>query len=469
MKTSPSLLVVQGSDNRGINIVDLMMWLVVAALLIATAIQSIGYYQKATNIHLMKDETNGVVGMVHASAAIEGETITEGIIHAVVEQHNAAHSTDDIVISYGSMLASTSEASGHKSGFELASVSTASSPSQVLYVKATSVSVEDRYVVYFFNDTRNFPQGISAVPKNSFDNGAVIEEATPGETVPPSTPATEEPTTEPTVPAPVETTPAPVETTPAPVFNPSIPNRFDVVAYDSSGELWNFGPVASDLSSRTSIGSVGGTIPDDFYVTDWNNDGVQDLVVQTPSGDLKLRTGLAAGGFDADLRIGTGWKDWEITVGKWKKTDTYPSVVAKHKPSGDLYYYPNEFGTVLDSLTRTKIATGWSTNLSQLNLADWDKDGNIDLIARTTVVNNDLMLYRTDGNGSFISTTGSIIGNGWSFASINMVSDRAGAGTAGFMARTTTGDLYYYPMRTASWGPRVLVSGGWSTYRMAGN
>jgi Tfp pilus assembly protein PilE len=485
MKISSPLLIPKEPDNRGINMVDLMMWLVIAALLLAAAIQSIGYYQQSAKVYLMKDEMNSVAASIYASAATAGETIHEDIINTVVGAHNAAHGTDDTVISYGSMLANASGATGDSYGFERTSAATASSSASSFYVKATSESVPDRYVVFFFDDTRTFPQGISTVSKSSIDNGGSIEEVTPGVTVPPtpsaSAPVTVEPTSEPTVEPTLEPTPEPtVEVpsppattapedstpTPTPVFDPSIPNKFDIVAFDSGGELWNFGPVAFDLANRESIGAAGALIPDDFYVTDWNNDGVQDLIVQKSNGDLMLRAGLAAGGF-TDMRIGTGWKDWEITVGKWKKTDTYPSVIAKHKPSGDLYYYPNESGTVLDSLIRTKIATGWSSGLSQLNLADWDKDGNIDLMARNAA--NELLLYRTDGNGSFISTTGTLIGSGWNFQSINVISDRAGAGTVGLLARAASGDINYYPIYTSRFGPRILVSGGWSSYVMAGN
>ena len=43
-------------DQSGINMVDLMMWLVIAALLLAAALQSIGFYQKAAwNYQLQSD------------------------------------------------------------------------------------------------------------------------------------------------------------------------------------------------------------------------------------------------------------------------------------------------------------------------------------------------------------------------------------------------------------------------------
>lgn len=48
---------INSSDSQsGINIVDLMMWLVIAALMLATAIQSIGYYQQAAYTYQAKND-----------------------------------------------------------------------------------------------------------------------------------------------------------------------------------------------------------------------------------------------------------------------------------------------------------------------------------------------------------------------------------------------------------------------------
>jgi outer membrane biosynthesis protein TonB len=245
-------------EQRGINLVDLMMWLVIAALLIAAAIQSIGYYQQAANVYLMQDEVTGVVANIHAASAIEGGTINETIINTVLAAHNTAHNTDDIVISYGSVTANAAGFAGD-SGFERASAVAASSPANVNYLRASSESVEDSYVMYFFAPTRSFPQGITTVTKTRIDSGDLGEVATPGEATPTPTPTPSEtatavpeaepsatatptptetvapspiptPTATETVPPVVEVTPTPTPTpTPPPVVKTVIDNKYDAI------------------------------------------------------------------------------------------------------------------------------------------------------------------------------------------------------------------------------------------------
>lgn len=242
-------------EQSGINLVDLMMWLVIAALLLAAALQGIGYYKKATNVYLMKDEVSGVVANIHAASSMEDGKVTEALINKVLTEHNAAHANDEIVIGYGSV---TANAAGTPSdtGFELASTVTATSAGNVTYLKASSSSVDDQYVLYFFEATRTFPQGISVTPKTRVDDGSWGSVVTPGETTSPTqiadpssnespsatptptattTPSatpTVSPTVEPTVtPSPTATvTPTATPTpTPPPVVKTEIDKKYDAV------------------------------------------------------------------------------------------------------------------------------------------------------------------------------------------------------------------------------------------------
>jgi uncharacterized protein with LGFP repeats len=214
VKITPSLLVNQDSDNRGINMVDLMMWLVIAALLLAAALQGIGYYQKASNVYLMKDEVNGVVANVHAASSIEGSPISDDLLDKVIGDHNAAHNNDGIVISYGYVTANAAGDAKHDYGFDLASATTSTSVSSVYYLKAASESVDDSYVLYFFSETRTFPQGISTVPKARIDGGDFGEIATPGETTQPTETSSPSPSAEPTVSSTPEPSATPTPTPP---------------------------------------------------------------------------------------------------------------------------------------------------------------------------------------------------------------------------------------------------------------
>lgn len=484
-------------DNRGINIVDLMMWLVIAALLLAAAIQSIGYYQQATKVYLMQDEVTGVVARVHAASAIDGESLSKELVAKVLEEHNNAHPNDDTVISYGTVPANAVAApSTRDSGFSLASVVAAASPTDIIYLQADSESVDNSYVVYFFKDTARFKQGITVVRKDSVvGEGEVVTPGAPAipadepTATPSPTPTTttdpvivpeeSSPTPTPT-PTPVvtETTPAPVVTpTPTPtatatvtppppvVTGPSITSSSDIVAFDSAGALWNYRS-ASAADGRISIGAAGAAIPDDFYVTDWNGDGIMDLLIKGKDGTLTLRKGNATGGF-TNQGLGTsGWQNLDITVGKFKKTDLYPSIIGKDRTTGYLYNYTNPDGSWIKD--KNQIGTGWSS-LSPLNLIDWDQDGSKDVIARNA--NGELVLYRTNGAGAFIMETRQIIGAGWGmYDSIHVMTGRGGAGKVGLMARSATvGNLAYYEATKNAWLNAVHVSNGWTGFKIAGN
>jgi hypothetical protein len=65
---------VQSQD--GINMVDLMMWLVIAAMLLAAAIQSIGFYQKAALGYQAKSDLGGLSTWVSATTAMTSEAPT---------------------------------------------------------------------------------------------------------------------------------------------------------------------------------------------------------------------------------------------------------------------------------------------------------------------------------------------------------------------------------------------------------
>lgn len=461
--------------------VDLMMWLVIAVLLLAAALQGIGYYQRAAYFYNMQTEVSGVAANAHASASLNGGTMDDTVLSSVVADNNTKNNKDSIVVTYGSIMATAAgPVEGSSSGFELASVVTATSSDTVYYLKASSTLVTDKYVVYFFKGTPTYMQGVSVVGKSGIDGGGTepaiipgsgstsgpVDTATPTPT--PTATATASPSPTATVtPTPTPTaTPSPTATaTPTPVSTPSIVTAADLVAYDANGELWNYGTDAPAVSTRKSISPAGAVVPTDAFVTDWNSDGIQDLVIRMADGTITLRKGLANGGF-TDSQIGTGWTGYDITIGKWKKADTYPSILAKQTSTGDLYLYPNAYGTTVGSTNRSKIFTAWG-DYSPLNLVDWDQDGNMDLIGRNST--NDLWVFRTNGSGSFLSATGQLVGGNWTFGHIRAISGRAGAGTTGLMARDSTGNLFYYPILGSSWGARTSVGGGWSPYKIAGN
>jgi hypothetical protein len=244
---------------------------------------------------------------------------------------------------------------------------------------------------------------------------------------------------------------------------PSIRTAADIVAFDSSSALWNYG-VAGTNPPRKSMPSTGAK-PENFFVTDWDGDGIQDLVLKTTTDQLELRKGLPEGGFTSSMIGLWDWNDYDITVGKWKKTDTLPSIIAIQRSTGDLYLYENPNGGAHGA--RIKINIGWNGLL--INLVDYDQDGNTDIIAKFS--DGHLFLYRTNGAGEFISEARPDINYGWNMMdSIRMSFGAEGPGTRGFVAReAATGDLFYYAIGKSTIAPARKFNTGFSPYLLAGN
>lgn len=164
-------------DKNGINMVDLMMWLVIAALLLATALQSIGYYQKSANLYQMKSEADVVASRVMAALSDRGE-INGEVIDQVVAEENAARSTDSTEVSWGAVNSTAAPAPEENYGFQLASTVTATSSSQAYFLKVTNEAVKDADVVYFLEDTASHDAGVSVLAKNALGPNAGPPEGT---------------------------------------------------------------------------------------------------------------------------------------------------------------------------------------------------------------------------------------------------------------------------------------------------
>lgn len=252
-------------------------------------------------------------------------------------------------------------------------------------------------------------------------------------------------------------------TAPAPAVVNSINSSADIVAYDANGTLWNYGTL-NPSTGRKQINSVlPASIPKNLFVTDWNADGIYDLITQTKDGYIHFHKGLKGGGF-ATSAIGNGWQAYDITVAKWKTVDKYPSIIARNNTSGELFNYTNPAGSTLGS--RVKIGAGW--NGYTFNILDWDKDGRQDIVARNSA--GAMKLYRSNGAGTLINETRATIGSGWNTMNhIKTVNGHNGAGTVGLTARDASGTLWYYQANKSSWAARKQIGAGWGSYLISGN
>jgi hypothetical protein len=143
-------------NQSGINMVDLMMWLVIAALLLAAAIQGMGYYQKAAYLYHMKSDLYGAGenAIARLTDADTNGKITKGIVED------------------GTLNTKWSKDVAHT----VEKDPSANKP----YIRATHPSVTDLDAIYIFESCGEaFKSGAIIVPKGSVPNLGTCTVAAP--------------------------------------------------------------------------------------------------------------------------------------------------------------------------------------------------------------------------------------------------------------------------------------------------
>lgn len=240
----------------------------------------------------------------------------------------------------------------------------------------------------------------------------------------------------------------------------SIQGPGDIVAVNAAAELLNYG--GSAPLSPVEIGH-GWSNATSIHVTDWDKNGVQDVLVQWTSGIIDIYYGAAAGGFSGGIQIGNGWANMDIQVSKWEKTG-YPGLLAKNKTTGDMFYYENTNGRNFAS--PVQIGNGWSA-IDDFSSVDWDNDGDQDVIAISKTDGN-LYVYPGNGAGQFTGTKAKI-GSGWLGFNIEGIAGFNGSANRGMLAVAPNGDLRYYPIGNSSFGTHSQIGNGWNTVILAGH
>ncbi|RAN79313.1 hypothetical protein B5P43_15490 [Bacillus sp. SRB_336] len=244
---------------------------------------------------------------------------------------------------------------------------------------------------------------------------------------------------------------------------PSIKAASDVVAADAAGALWRYPAAGARLGTRTQIGS-GFIGVKSVHATDWNADGVPDLLVQWTNGRLTLYRGAPAGGFTAPLTLaGSGWAGYDITVGQWVRSAKYPAIVAQ-APDGSLSSFTTTNGA---SLTAGAAVAQGMTRMHPI-MTDFDGDGNADIAAIDNI--GRLLLYRSNGKGQLIAEPRPIIGTGWNnMTSAGPANGFTSSGSTGLLARTADGTVLYYPTSQSRFGAVSTMGTGWDANAIAGS
>ncbi|MFI5937274.1 FG-GAP repeat domain-containing protein [Actinoplanes sp. NPDC051494] len=204
-------------------------------------------------------------------------------------------------------------------------------------------------------------------------------------------------------------------------------------------------------------------------VADWDRDGHQDIVARGTNGDLWLYPGQSKRGYSSAnrVRIGNGWQAFTFAgVADWDR-DGHQDIIARNNNDGNLWLYPGQSKRGYSSATPVKIGNGWGP-FTFADVADWDRDGHQDIVARNA--NRNVLLYPGQSKRGYSSASPVQIGNGWGPFTFAGVTDWDKDRHQDIVARGGNGDLWLYPgqsKRGYSSATPVRIGNGWGPFTFA--
>ena len=145
----------------------------------------------------------------------------------------------------------------------------------------------------------------------------------------------------------------------------------------------------------------------------WSGDGLPAFIGRTSAGVLDLFEGDGHGGFHTDhgTQIGSGFNIFTqlAEVGNW--TGTGNQTLLGVTSSGVLDLYQSNEAGGWTSNHAVQIGTGWNVFTKLFSVGDWSGEQLVDLMGITG--SGQLLLYPTDGHGTFLTSNGAQIGQGW--------------------------------------------------------
>ncbi|ROQ31817.1 N-acetylmuramoyl-L-alanine amidase [Streptomyces sp. PanSC19] len=250
-------------------------------------------------------------------------------------------------------------------------------------------------------------------------------------------------------------------------------NRYNLLARDTSGVLWQYqgtGSATSPFLAKYKVGGGWQIYNTVTPLTALRADGTGDAVARDASGVLWYYQGSGnpSAPFKARLRTGGGWQIYDRIIGVRDLTgDSKPDVIAREK-SGVLWLYKGTGTPAVPFAPRVKIGTGWQIYNDIVSTGDLTSDGKADLIGRDST--GALWLYKGTGSATTPYAARVKVGTGWQiYNSITGPSDLTGDGKVDFVARDGAGALWLYKgtgSATAPYAARVQVGPGWQSYNL---
>ncbi|WP_306636407.1 CAP domain-containing protein [Pseudarthrobacter siccitolerans] len=236
----------------------------------------------------------------------------------------------------------------------------------------------------------------------------------------------------------------------------------DLATVDSSGQL--LARAASGVRTFAAARVIGSGFAGakEVFTTDWDRDGAFDLLTQWTSGALTLHRGVATGGFQAPVTLGSGgWDTLTLAVGGWCANNRLPQILALDG-AGNLYLYPNR-GTG-DLYERTLVSAIGAAQ--KLSMVDYDADGFQDLLALRA--DGSVQLHRGWGTTALRAETRPTVATGWGdVTGIRPLKDVTALNSTGLALRRANDVVQYWDLTSGSLAAPSNIPGPWTGQRLA--
>ncbi|WP_283536609.1 CAP domain-containing protein [Pseudarthrobacter sp. PS3-L1] len=242
----------------------------------------------------------------------------------------------------------------------------------------------------------------------------------------------------------------------------SIKGPADLVGVNSAGKLVNSVSLGSRKFAAPAVIGTGFSTAQETFVTDWDRDGVYDVLVQWKSGKLALYRGKVGGGFLAPLILGTsGWSPLKLAVGGWCANNRMPQILALDG-AGNVWLYPNQGS---GDLFRRTLAVG-GVSAKRLAMVDASRDGFQDLVALRS--DGTVQLYRGNGSPKPRAEARPTIASGWQdVAGIRALRNVTGLNSTGVALRRGTSVVQYWDLSSGKLASPSSIAGAWTGIRIA--
>lgn len=191
---------------------------------------------------------------------------------------------------------------------------------------------------------------------------------------------------------------------------------------------------------------------------DYTGEGKADLLIVAGNGDLQLRAGDGAGGFQKTATYaGFGTIRRHVTHADFNGDDKADIFAARS--DGALEFFAGAGNGGFQAVA--VLGNGWYDLLHVASGADFTGDGKQDVLGVSP--DGTLTIYRGNGSGSF-GTPSITVGGGWASFHFLVGGDFDTDGRGDIVAVAGDGTLYLYPGTASGFGAVRIVGRGWTEF-----